>query len=307
MLYLHCGWPRTGTTSLQAALDEHREALADAGVVYVRRSSKGHPDIERSIEAHPDADLLLSDEGLTNMLRTDDRCNDLLTHLRAVQEVTPVICLWIIRRVDEVAHSGWIEMAARGLAGSTPVEFVSRFPPLPLFANMRRVEEAVGGRAVYFKYRSSGAHITELLSTLDLPPYVVAEITSSFRSSTRLNTSRTRKQLAVLLHSTRIGERLGIELDRAGVLEAFDRAGLRFEDDGPCELVGKEVRRAAHDRATVAALEAGFSPYPRLVGDQEVGDIAPPSELGIEALGDDDMERLANCLRSFPGACSLHD
>lgn len=37
MLYLHCGWPRTGTTSLQAALFEHKDELAAGGTVYPDR------------------------------------------------------------------------------------------------------------------------------------------------------------------------------------------------------------------------------------------------------------------------------
>ena len=37
MLYLHYGWPRTSTSSLQAALFEHRAQLAAASTVFPQR------------------------------------------------------------------------------------------------------------------------------------------------------------------------------------------------------------------------------------------------------------------------------
>ena len=85
MIYLHCGWPKTGTTSLQAALAEYRYALARAGIVYPDLWHRGGDDSHNLLsdvlggaegdrvraqfmevpEAHAGTVVLLSAESLT--------------------------------------------------------------------------------------------------------------------------------------------------------------------------------------------------------------------------------------------------
>ena len=136
MLYLHCGWPRTGTTSLQAVLRDRREDLAAAGVVYPERwQDRGgahhgivelldpnratdglFADFRRYLAAQGRRNVLISAEGLSNWLPDDLPEREgfprgdglgggraaLLKLVEAAQQVTPVTCVFTLCVADRL-------------------------------------------------------------------------------------------------------------------------------------------------------------------------------------------------------------
>src|SRR6187397_106104 len=122
MLYLHCGWLRTGTTSLQAAIIAHRDALAAAAYVYPDRwrtapVTDHHGLIEMmekdGEEARQEWDLfqrqlyslserttILSSESLTHWL-AKDKTESLLRLVQTIQTTMPLAILWTLRNVAD--------------------------------------------------------------------------------------------------------------------------------------------------------------------------------------------------------------
>jgi hypothetical protein len=320
-VHLHMGWPKTGTTTLQAALAEHRPLLRGAGIVYPDRWSRNGDDshngltelLRRSAEsaeswgselseltgllaAEADADVLLSSESLTTWLLREDMCEALLAMVGAVRDVVPVRPVWVLRRLDDMAHSLYAQLALAGIATESAAEFMERVPAARMFAGMRALDELVGGEAVYVRYRSDGAHNLELLGAFGFPSDVRRAIGAFLRSSPRLNASRTHMQLVAAVNVEELSARSGVELSKRQLLEAFDEEGLRFADDGPCELAGEEARRALRERALRAAREAGFTPYLDFFAHEEARPAAPARDLDPDQLDDEDLRRLLSHL-----------
>jgi hypothetical protein len=317
VLYLHCGWLKTGTTSLQTALSRHQESLARAGVVYpddwkgsgttahheladvlgrARRSDAAFDEFGRWLANHADVDVLLSTESLTNWLQTDEVREVFLRFIRSAQEVAPVTCVWSLRRFDEVAHSGYMHMTLKGMPSCPPDEFMACIRPGHWFTGMRQVADAVEGRAVYVKYDSSGTHNTDLLHAVGLPDRVVEAIDSELRVSARVYASRSHKQLAAVVNASELSARSGVPLDKRSLLSAFDRDGFRFEDERPCALVEPAVRRDLHERALADARGCDFTPYLRFFEDEQCGPFPAPTGLGPDALSAEDLGRLVSHL-----------
>lgn len=329
MLYLHCGWPKTGTTTLQAALCDHRSLLAGAGVVYPERWMGGQrlahhglfgllrpspgrdaavEDFKRFLTDNDDRGVVLSAEGLTNWIAYDDRRDALLAWLEAAQEVVPTRVVLTLRRYDGAWCSLYSHGLRQGLELPTPAECVSTGSTScdvgqwadsvrldSLFEGMRIVEDAVGGDVVYVRYDSGGAHNRELLDALGVPAPAAAAIAQDLERGPRLNVSLTHKQAAVLLNLDALSARAGVELDGAELREAFARGDVGFSEDRRCELLDAGARASLHERALAAARGSGFAPYIELFADAELG--GPPPSLDPEIITDEDLGRLVARLR----------
>lgn len=322
MLHLHCGWPRTGTSSLQAVLFDQRERLAAAGVAYPD-SWRGPADgpthhglyemlnplegvgalegLRRFLAGRPDRNVVLSAEGLTNWLWPENRLEALVAFLAALGEETQVRCVWTLRRLDAVASSLYLLGLGMGVSMPPPPEYFDGWdhPSNPfhprridkLFAGLRAVEEAVGGDVVYVKYDSSGTHGAELLRALALPGSLRAELGAALSDAPRLRRSLTHKQVAVLLNLKALSASIGSELDGADLRRSFEAGALRFDGDRACRLLGDQGRRALHEGALAAARSTGFTPYVDFFGDEQFDD-RPADPLGTEVLSDADRARL---------------
>jgi hypothetical protein len=322
MLYLHCGWPRTGTSSLQAALFERRDELATGRIVYperwlesarnpvhsglygVLRDSLDSPgaltDFERFLAAERDRDVLLSAEGLCNWLLTERKREALLGLLARAQAVMPLHCVWVLRRFDEAWSSLYLLGLRIGLDVPPPAAYLEG-PPHPgdsfgaadpdaLFAGMAAVEQAVAA-VEYLRYDARGSHSLELLRAAGAPAALVAEVAATLASRPRANVSLSHKQAAALLEVDALAARAGVGLDPAAIRAAIERGELRFRGDRRCELLDGATRRALHERALAAASRHGISAYPAFYERQEIRDPAGHG-VGPEALGEADLARL---------------
>lgn len=320
MLYLHCGWPKTGTKSVQAPLFQRRDSLAASGVVYpdkwrrqlvpqlVDGSHNGFVDLLTAFEgspsaidelrgflgAHADEDVLISSELITMWLRQPANHEVARRFFAAVGETMPVTCVWTLRRFDDFAHSLYLQMISMGIRLPAPVEFIGNVSPKGLFAGMGLVEECVDDVA-YVKYRSDGRHNAELLRAFGIPVPVGRAIEREAIGGPRLNRSLSHKQAVALLNVEALSARSGVALDKEVLREIFNTGGFEFEGDGPCELVDDRVRRGSRERALECAVETGLESYLRFFGGQEgIGEPSPAfAGTGPELLDDEDLNRLA--------------
>ena len=297
MLYLHCGWPRTSTTNLQDALFAHGEDLAAAGLVYPERWTFGgashhglaelfnrSPGAERSLD---DLKRLLSDcagrgvvlsvEGFTFSILAKKPRDALLTILDAVSEVSPITCMWSLRRFDELLASLYLLRLQLGFDLPEPEVFFrqTRLED-DLFRGMQAVDDALEGSALYVRYSSDGAHNRQLMEAMGVPEDLLGDIEQQLQRH-RLNPSLSRKQAAICLNLDVFSSRAGVELSRAALRKAVYRGELSFEEDGPCELLGGDSRRALLERALAAAKASRFTPYVDFFAGVEVRDCSPVS------------------------------
>lgn len=326
MLYLHCGWPKTGTTTFQMALLANRERLAAAGLVYPERwtgyawdDDPSHnallrmlkpfqlapPDLDEFrcfLDGHRGEDLLLSSEGLF-VLILEPQLHALLQELLAVaQETMPVTCLCTLRRLDEILYSLYLQRAMRGLEQPEPDEFLETFVTGHIFTGLRSVETVLGsdGEMVYVEYDPEGRHNAQLMHEFGLPRELADEIQRQVTAAARLNRTRTRKETAALMYVDALSERAGVTLRRDALRELFDRGDFAFPDDGRCVVGEIAVRCAVHERMLQAARESGVSPYARFFADEVA--IPPPVALRPEMLDDEDLRRLAAAAGAVTGA-----
>ena len=328
MLYLHCGWPRTATTALQGALAARREQLAAAGVLYPdrwrgerwRADGNAHHGVAELFEGDPDAraiaafrdylagnrerTVLISTEFLTEGLPGREG-GTLLRLLDAVRDVTPVTCLWSLRCVADLLSALYLDwLALDEPPPAAPLLTLAQWRAVRAFerllagiASMPTQSDAVGGRTVYLRYDAGGAHHEELLRVVGLEQPLRAEIVAELRDRPAVNARRSRKALIALLHRERIAARAGVEIPAAALQRAWREGALRFEEDGPCDLVGVEVRRAVHQQAIAISRRSGFTPYPEFFESAEI-EPSPPTSLDPDALTDADLERVIAC---WPG------
>jgi hypothetical protein len=330
MLYLHCGWDRTSTSSLQAALFAHKDDLAAVGIVYpdmwvrprISPTHNGlHELLNESLESedvfgefrgflagHADRDVLLSAEALTNWLLPQDKQDTLLRLLAVAQEVMPTRCIWTLRRLDEALASLYLLELRWGVEVPPPDECFDEIrEPGQLFAGLHRVEQAVGDDVVYVKYESAGTHNRELLRAFDIPERLRVAIWEELERRPRLNVRLSHKQAVTLLNLDTLSARVGYELDAVALRSAFNGDEFEFEEDRPCALVDSEARRALHERALAAAQRNGITAYADFFEDARFDE---PGSVGLEPelLTDGDLERLLAHLAGHspadPGAAS---
>ena len=313
MIYIHGGWPKTGTTSLQTALARGSRPLEAAGAVYpdrwrVGRSHNGlaamlHGDrldddiaeFEGFLAAHADRDLIFSSESLAFRLNADGSHDELLTLLGAAQRFAPVICVWTLRRLDQVVHSLYKQLTALDVELDPLPKALADFEPESTLAGFRKVEDVVA-HVVYVEYDAGGAHNAELLRAFGLPAGPAETIERELRVRPRLNESLSQKQAAALFEMEELEARSGSRLDKGALLKAFRYEGFRFDDDRPWELADRRLTWPFHEKMLSASVEHGFEPYTRFFGDAVV-DEAPRRAAAAPAadlLSDDDLERLAS-------------
>jgi hypothetical protein len=313
MLYLHCGWPRTSTTSLQTALGGRRQALAAAGIEYPERwvspagpTHHGLVELMKGSAESPEAleeftafldscgerDVLFSAEAITTSLMSSPKREALVRFLAAVREVVPTRCIWTLRRFDDMARSAYLLWTACGIKLAPPVEFFAKISKLdPLFKGIREVEDAVAGDVVYVQYDSSGSHNDNLMQAFGVPGDLRSTLRSDLDSRPRVNVSLTHKQAVALINLAELSKRAGVALDGVAMREAFRYEGFEFEEDRRCELVGADLRAAIHELALTAAERQGFSPYIEFFGDSEVTG-SSSVEIDAAEIGAGDLARL---------------
>jgi hypothetical protein len=319
MLYLHCGWQRTGTSSLQAALCRHQERLRAAGILYPERwrppGSDAHFAIAELLEdpgggkaaidgfkdylrTRADGTVLLSCEGLSNWLLAERR-SSLQRLVAAARETTPVTLIWTLRSVDTLLTSLYLHRVATARPLPSPANFFHDFSDLlaEIVASMCHLADAVGGNASYGRYDGGGGHYAEILGVVGTPDPLREEIVGELRHGPRANVSLGRKGVVLLLHTEAIEDRLGARLQRQALRTALRSGELRLEGDAHCELVEPEVRRAVHENALGASRDLGFDPYIDLFADHEVSP-APAASLDPDALTDEDLDALRAWLPS---------
>jgi len=319
LIYLHCGWPKTGTTSLQAALLKHRDLLASEGFAYpdawrlgndgahhglvdvlsaASESGAALSEFQEALMAEEAQHVLLSAESITIWLMKDEKCEVLLRFLHAVREVGPLSCLWTLRRFDDLVHSGCMHALLVGEPTRSPIDLMRSFQRNRIFANMPRVEDAVDGNAVYVRYEPSGAHNAELLRTLGLSDDLAGAILSEMAASPRANASRSRKQLAAVIGADTLSSRTVVGLDKPSLRKAFASGNFSFENDGPCELAGRETRLELHENALRLAREHGFEAYQRFFADEQLGEFPDPARIDADAITDRDLDSLVEYIES---------
>lgn len=313
MLYLHCGWPRTGTSSLQSAIYRRRTEFRAAGTLFPSRwlshLSPTHHGLSESLEAsrtstgavesltafldeHRDFDVLFSAESITTWVIDEEKHETLLAFLASLREATAIRCVWTLRRIDEVIRALYLQMVPKGRAEIPSAVAQYRYTAFlsPLFTGMRRVEELLDGSVVYIKYASSGAHQRELLQAFGIEEETASRLGRDLDEHRRLNGSFSHKQAALLANAAELSVRAGVELDPASLARAARRGELVFPDDSRCEPVDGATSRRLHEQALAAAREAGFSPYVEFFGNDEIP-ASTATPLAPEVLADDDLER----------------
>lgn len=318
MLFMHGGWVRTGTTSLQAALVANREDLAAAGIVYPDRWRLGgrndnHHGLIELLERGDEpceferfrdelraiagsGSVLLSAESLTYFLAGAKR-ETLLSLLAALRGDMPVHVIWTLRNLVDIVTSLYLrQILTLRKSPPTPAEFLrdvtaDRDWPGESFAGLRRLEAGVE-RTTYLGYERGGSHSRELLRVVGVPSEVRVPIEEGLAAEPRLNARLTHKQAVAILRRDQISARLGTAVDRAELADLFYRGEFRFDDDAPCGLFESGALRDLHRRALDAARDTGFAPYLDLFAQDEI-DCPAPVEIDADVLGDDDLSRLA--------------
>lgn len=314
MLYLHCGWPRTSTTSLQAALFEHKEELAASGIVYPDRwrspiglthhglseilsasleSESAFDEFRQFLETQGDRDVLFSAEALTGWLKPGEKLNAFLELLSAARESMPTRCIWTLRRRDELVRSVYLvglKLRPRGF--DWPINPNDAVKLDAQFAGHRGVEEAVDGDVVYVQYDRMGAHHAKLLDAFGIDPPVAARIGDTLARAPRLHAGLTHKQFVVLGNIEALSLRAGVSLDEAAIRNAFRRGDFEFERDWSCEWTVTDWQKATHEVALDAARRHGITAYVEFFENAEL-DGRVPSERDTNAITDDDLRCLA--------------
>ncbi|MGC1852021.1 MAG: hypothetical protein WA687_06240 [Solirubrobacterales bacterium] len=314
MLYLHCGWPRTGTSSLQDALYRRRRDLGSAGTVFPLRwmsnlspthhgvsgmlkaslaGSSPFDELQSFLAANERVDVLLSAESITFWLTSEAKQNVLVAFLGAALEVVSVKCVWTLRRLDEEIRSLYLFAMSNQPDPPQPAALyrVAERSLDPLFAGLRRVGEAVDENVAYARYDPAGAHQAELLRAFGIGGPIGEAIRRELERRPRLNSSLSQKQAALLLNVEALSGRTGIDLDWAALRKAIREGRLIFESDRHGELVSYEMRRTLHENALTAARAAKFAPYIEFFADAEIQE-TPALGLDLDVLDDRDVERV---------------
>lgn len=326
MLYLHCGWPRTSTTSLQAALYEHRDLLAAGGFAYPdqwsRRTSfhlahhglyelidgspeskARHGEFEEFLDTHADRDVLFSAEAITHWLESSEREEAFLELLAMAQDVTPTKCVWTLRRFDELLESLYLLRLRRRVDVISPDDFFDqlRFQGY-LFGAMRAVEDVLGADNVtYVKYEAAGHHNDVLLQAFGVPEQARKTISEQLRGVPRLHVSLNHKEASAFACGEDLSARAGVGLDGGRLRAAFKDDGFKFEQDRPCELLEENVKTDLHEWALTASREDGITSYSEFFRSAEI-DAPTSAGLTAEAITDSDLESLLAHLRNQPSS-----
>jgi hypothetical protein len=316
MLYLHCGWPRTGTTSFQYALGTSRAELLEAGIAYPSEwetdGSLGHhglvpllvpgddqqqglEELDAKLEAY-EGSVLLSTEGVTNRVRPG--LPGLSRFLETVGHGRDLTCLWTLRRIDEFYASMHLHQALINGAFRSPKDFfLKRYHNrwIEIFARGAAELERATARALYTRYDAAGKHHEELLEGAGVPEPVRSQIVDRIRTAGRRGATVTHKTAVVINHRKLFSERAGLEITENGLYRLLRDGRLRFENDAKIDLVGGELRSLVHQQALDVCRECGFEPYPRFFEADEI-EASPPRSLDPDVITEDDIHGLVTAL-----------
>ena len=309
MLYLHCGWLKTGTTSLQVALKRHHSDLDAAGIVNATQwrvlpkglngpePSAAIAKFARFVELHAGQDILLSCETFMNMLLTERQQKIFLRLIEAAQMVMPVTCVWTLRRWDEMMRSYYLWQLSYGLEPPPFLSYLASLPTMDLiFSGMQQVESKAAGDAVYCKYKASGGHNEDLLRAFRFPPQMVESIEVDLKAASRQNVALSHKEVATLLNVDQLSKRAGSALEKGRLRKLFTESDFCFEGDHECELMSLSIKRDLHEQMLGFARKAGFDPYVRFFEEDEIHGPDDMPAIGPELVDDCDLARLLSAL-----------
>ena len=322
MLYLHCGWLRTGTTSLQTAIIGHREQLTEANIVYpdwwrpdgvtdhhglVRIVNKRGEDAQRQLEgfrqqlqslAH--GTVIISSESLTLSV-DNDKCDRVLDLFAAARTVMPITQIWTLRNFADTVKSVYHRFGITRADPPSPTEYLDRLGeegkhlPEELFAGLLRVANTPDD-TVYLKYAHDGLHSREVLRTMRLPPELHTSIEKQITNGPRLNPRLSHKGAIAVRCLEEISARAGFSIDKDELVDLFRGGQFAFDDDRPCNLFDEDLTASLHEQALAAAHKVGFTTYLEFFADT-TPEISPALPIDPDLLDDGDIERLAGALR----------
>lgn len=320
MLYLHCGWSKTGTKSLQAALLSQREAMARQGIVYpecwqyrfgpqdlshndlftriedASGSDAAIGELSGFLEAHAGRDVLISAEILTDIALREDGRGRLAHAISAAREVMPVTCIWTLRRFDEFMRARFLQRVSLGVATPAPAEHMKRADGSKMFDGMLKVAEHVD-QSFYLEYDAGGQHNLDIFEIVGVSTGLVRALDFELTENSRRNPSLTHKQAVALLHCDALSARAAVSLEPKQLVRAFELEGFEFDADCRCELVGISERTKLCHRALETARNRGFQPYCQyFAGDYPTG-LPECVDMSTDIVTDADLSRLVAHLR----------
>jgi hypothetical protein len=328
LLYLHCGWPRTGTTGLQKTLSRFTPELAEAGIYYPERWREsfgpvdGHHGLESIVRPlaggeetsepfldflreHSDRDILMSSEHLTSWVtpRMHPDINKrlgLLALVQAAQEVVPVMCLFTLRRMDLFFSSMYTQEVIVAPQPSPGEYFQVRLDwAHNLIAGMAVLVGGLPGIATCVRYESDGSHQDLLLDAVGVPRELRSRMVADIFDGPRLGVRLTRKALTSLRHFDVVEERAGCRLDRQRLAWGYWKGQISFEEDLSCVLAPPSVRAEVAEAAMRAAVDTGFEPYVSFY-ENELSSTEPETEIDPSLLTDSDIERIVALVAKAP-------
>jgi hypothetical protein len=324
MLYVHCGLPRTSTSSIQVALCRNQNKLELAGILYPDRwrtalgsgrlSSSHlalHEYLQESVRSAsaldlfrsflvgaPQAHVILSSEHLSFWLHSERQRGMLSRLLEVGREAMPVRLICVLRRVDERFESLYRLALKKGRSLPPAASLVRRDAgSIAEFSGMQRMEEALEGAVTYIKYERNGAHNAQLLSAMGIVGKLHAELVADLERGPRRNVSPSHKQIVALRNVEALSRQAGVEIDAPALREAFFREGFVFEDDGPCIVLDEDSRWNGHMYALMRAKEYGFTPYLEFYEAARMDCLSAPSSLDPDVITDRDLASLVTWLR----------
>lgn len=318
MLYLHCGWVRTGTTSLQSAIIGCRDELAAADIVYPdewrhpgatdhhglvdilhSEEPKRRLEVERfqdQLRALPASTVMLSSESLSHTVGEDRRAA-LLNLLSAARAVMPITQTWTLRNFSDAVRSVYHRFALSREAAPSPADYMRRIMTVPrtwpeeMFRGMRMLQD-LADDTVYLKYRPDGSHSRNMLDVMRVPAKPRGAIERQMDERPRLNTRLTHKGAVAVQHIGEVEHRTGISIERERLVSLLIHGQLRFEGDHPCNLFDEDTVISLHEHALAAARCAGFSAYSEFF-ENEGPEASDMDTLDADVLTDRDLDYLA--------------
>jgi hypothetical protein len=114
---LHVGTMKTGTTSIQAALADNKDVLADHGYNYLGPPMRHSSMLEPALEAIPDPtrNLIISDEGMWHF--NNSRRSDTVKLAKILGAAYDVTVLIYLRRPDSFLNS-WFQQGLKSGTGT---------------------------------------------------------------------------------------------------------------------------------------------------------------------------------------------
>lgn len=254
--------------------------------------SNAFDSFKRFLAAYAEQNTVLSAEGIGSWVSSDSTRDGFLALLAEARQITPIRCIWTLRRLDEVTNSIFLLSLLRDVGTFRSArELGNSWPFTRLFAGMKDVEEAAHGNVTYIRYSSDGSHNRELLSSLGLHDQQQREIQDAMDGSPRVAVSLSQKQAVTLLNLDSLSRRAGVDLDGARLRVAFERGALAFAGDRPGQVLDAEARKEIHERALAAASGVGLAAYIEFFADEKVGAFEGV-EPSPDMIDDDDLRRL---------------